>query len=81
MARALFGAKWHRIATYASIGILFWPLKLVFMAIFILLMSSRNPGVTPLDDVSPLPNNRKIMYVIVIILAVLCAPLPPGLLF
>jgi len=81
MARALFGAKWHRIATYASVGILFWPLKLYFMAIFIFLMSSRNPGVTPLDDVSPLPNNRKIMYVIVIILAVLCAPLPPGLLF
>jgi len=81
MARALFGAKWHRIATYASIGILFWPLKLYLMAMFILVLSSRNSSAMPLDDVSPLPNNRKIMYVIVIILAILCAPLPSGLLF
>ena len=81
MARALFGAKWHRIATYASIGILFWPLKLFLMAMFILVLSSRSPSAMPLDDISPLPNNRKIMYVIVIILAILCAPLPSGLLF
>ena len=76
MARALFGQKWHRIATYASIGVLFWPLNLWFMAMFILLMSSRNPGAMPLDDVSPIPKNRKIMYAIVIVLAILCAPFP-----
>jgi membrane-associated protease RseP (regulator of RpoE activity) len=81
MARALFGQKWHRIGTYASIAILFWPLKLYLMAMFILLLSSRNPSAMPLDDVSPLPNNRKIMYVVVIILAILCAPLPGGGLF
>ena len=76
MARALFGQKWHRIATYASVGILFWPLKLFLMAMFILFMSSRNPGAMPLDDVSPVPNNRKFMYVAVIVLAILCAPFP-----
>lgn len=79
MARSLFGAKWHRIATYASIGILFWPLGLWFMAMFILFLSSRNPSAMPLDDVSPIPNNRKMMYGIIIVLAVLCAPLPTGL--
>jgi len=80
MARSLFGAKWHRIGTYASIGVLFL-LNYWFMAIFILVLSSRNPSAMPLDDVSPIPNNRKLMYVVVIILAILCAPLPPGLLF
>ncbi len=80
MARSLFGAKWHRIGTYASIGVLFL-LGYWFMAIFILVLSSRNPSAMPLDDVSPVPNNRKLMYVVVIVLAILCAPLPPGLLF
>ena len=79
MARSLFGAKWHRIGTYASIGVLFL-LNYWFMALFILVLSSRNPGVTPLDDVSPVPNNRKLMYIVVVVLAILCAPLPPGLL-
>ena len=79
MARSLFGAKWHRIGTYASIGVLFL-LGYWFMAIFILVLSSRNPSVMPLDDVSPVPNNRKLMYIVVVVLAILCAPLPPTLL-
>lgn len=79
MARSLFGFKIHRIGTYASIGILFL-LNYWFMALFILILSSRNPSAMPLDDISPVPKNRKLLYVIVIILAVLCAPLPPGLL-
>ncbi len=79
MARSLFGAKWHRIGTYASIGVLFL-LNYWFMAIFILVLSSRNPSAMPLDDVSPVPNNRKWMYVLVVVLAILCAPLPPFLL-
>jgi Zn-dependent protease len=79
MARSLFGAKWHRIGTYASIGVLFL-LGYWFMAIFILVLSSRNPGAMPLDDVSPVPKNRKLMYIVVVVLAILCAPLPPTLL-
>ena len=79
MARALFGAKWHRIGTYASIGVLvllgYWV-----MGMFILLMSSRSPSAMPLDDVSPAPNNRKFMYIIIVVLAILCAPLPPSIL-
>ncbi len=79
MARALFGAKWHRIGTYASIGILFL-LGYFIMAMFILLLSSRNPSAMPLDDVSPVPKNRKFMYIIIVVLAILCAPLPPSIL-
>ncbi len=79
MARALFGAKWHRIGTFASIGVLFL-LGYFFMAIFILVLSSRNPSAMPLDDVSPVPKNRKLMYIVVVVLAILCAPIPPNLL-
>lgn len=79
LARTLLGPKLHRYATYGSMGILvlldFW-----LMAILILVMSSRNPSANPLDDVSPLTKNRKLAYAGVIGLAVLCAPLPSGLL-
>ena len=79
MARALFGAKLHRIGTYASIGVLvllgYWV-----MAMFILLLSSRNPSAMPLDDVSPVPKNRKFLYIVIVVLAILCAPIPPSML-
>ena len=79
LARTLLGPKLHRYATYGSMAILvlldFW-----LMAILILFMSSRNPSATPLDDISPLSKNRKLAYVGIIVLAILCAPLPSGLL-
>jgi len=83
MARTLLGPKLHRYATFGSMAILvllgYW-----LMAMLILIMSSRNPGATPLDDVSPLSRNRKLAYVGIIGLAILCAPLPsnflPGIL-
>ena len=79
MARTLLGPKLHRYATYGSMAILvlldFW-----LMAILILVLSSRNPSANPLDDISPLTKNRKFAYVGVIVLAILCAPLPSGLL-
>ena len=76
MARTIFGFKWHRIATYASVGVLMWPLGYWFFALFILMLSSRNPGAQPSDDISPLPKNRKLMYIVIIFLAILCAPIP-----
>jgi len=79
MARTLLGAKLHRYATYGSMAILvllgYW-----LMALLILFMSSRNPSASPLDDVSPLSRNRKLAYLGIIVLAVLCAPLPAGFL-
>jgi len=81
MVRSILGAKWHRIATYASVGILMWPLNLWFMAIFILLLSSRNPGVQPQDDITPLTKNRIGLYLMIIVLAFLCVPIPETILF
>lgn len=79
MARTLLGPKLHRYATFGSMAILvllgYW-----LMAMLILVMSSKNPSATPLDDVSPLSKNRKMSYIIVIVLAFLCAPLPNGIL-
>ena len=76
MARALFGKNIHRIGTYASIGVLFL-LGYFIMAMFILLLSTRNPSAMPLDDVSPVPKNRKYLYILIVVLAILCAPIPP----
>ncbi len=75
MARTLLGVKLHRYATYGSIAILVL-LNYWLMAVLILFMSSKNPSASPLDDVSPLTKNRKLAYIGIIVLAVLCAPLP-----
>ena len=78
IARVMFGGKWHKYATYASIGVLvllgYW-----LMAMLILIMSSRSPSAVPLDDVSPLSKNRKRLYAVVVILAILCAPIPSSI--
>jgi Zn-dependent protease len=75
LARTLLGPKLHRYTTYGSIAVLiflgFWP-----MAIMIVVLGTRNPSANPLDDVSPLSKNRKIAYLGIIVLAILCAPLP-----
>ena len=75
IARAALGRKWHKITTYAGIGTLailgYW-----IMALFVLSFSMRNPDVRPLDDISPLSSKRKKLFILVIGLAVLCAPLP-----
>ncbi len=75
MARTLLGPKLHRYATFGSIGILVL-LDYFLMAILILVMSSKNPSASPLDDVSPLSKNRKLAYIGIVVLAILCAPLP-----
>ena len=77
MARTLLGPKMHKYATYGSMAILVL-LNYWLMAILILVMSSRSPSASPLDDVSPLSRNRKLAYIGIIGLAVLCAPLPSG---
>jgi len=79
MARTLVGPKIHKYATYGSIGVLIL-LDYFIMAILILVMSYRTPSATPLDDISPLSRNRKIAYIGIIVLAILCAPLPSNLL-
>ena len=78
MARTLLGQKIHRYATYGSMLVLVL-LNYWLMAVLILVMSTKNPSATPLDDISPLTRNRKIAYIGIIVLAFLCAPLPSGL--
>ncbi|HET6459011.1 MAG TPA: site-2 protease family protein [Nitrosopumilaceae archaeon] len=75
IARATFGRNTHKIMTYASIGVLA-AIGYYIMAIFVLMFSMRSPDVKPLDDISPLSNKRKKLFVLVMILAFLCAPLP-----
>jgi len=79
LARTLVGEKWHKYATYASMGILvllgWW-----IMAMLIFFLSSRSPSTQIPDDISPLTRNRKMLYAIVAVLAILCAPLPAGFL-
>ena len=79
MARTLLGAKRHRYATFGSMAILVL-LNYWLMAMLILVLSSRNPSAMPLDDVSPLSKRRKMAYVGIIGLAVLCAPIPSNFL-
>ncbi|MGI0018713.1 MAG: site-2 protease family protein [Nitrosotalea sp.] len=75
IARATFGVKWHKILTYASIGVLA-ATGYYIMALFVLMFSMRSLDVKPLDDISPLSKKRKRMFALVIALAFLCAPLP-----
>ncbi len=75
VARATLGIKWHRILTYVSIGILA-ATGYFIMAFFVLIFSMRSQDVRPLDDISPLSSKRKKMFVFIIALAFLCAPLP-----
>jgi len=75
VARATLGIKWHRILTYASIGILA-ATGYFIMALFVLMFSMRSRDVKPLDDISPLSSKRKKMFPFIMLLAFLCAPLP-----
>lgn len=75
LIRTMFGKKVLRIATYVSAAILFL-MNFWFVALFILFMSRKNSGINIMDDITPLSPKRKISYVLVMILAVLCAPIP-----
>jgi len=74
ISRAVFGPGGHRIATVIGLGLLlisgFWA-----FAILILVMMSFTrrgfAGVEPLDDVSPVSNSRKILYLVGIAMLVL----------
>lgn len=75
VARATFGRKWHRILTYASIGVLA-ATGYFIMAVFVLALSTRSQDVKPLDDTTPLSPKRRMMFPFIMALAFLCAPLP-----
>jgi Zn-dependent protease len=75
LARSALGVRPHRVLTYASVAILF-VLRFYPMALLVLFFSMRAPESTPLDDVTPLSQGRKALFVVALGLAVLCAPIP-----
>jgi Zn-dependent protease len=75
IARAVLGREKHRITTTISIIVLillgFW-----LMALLLIILSMRRMEMRLLDDVTPLSKGRKYIYIFVIFLAILLAPLP-----
>ena len=61
VANAAVSPRVHRYLTWISAGVMvltgFW-----LMAVLVLFLSGRVPSLRPLDDVSPLSNNRKIFF-------------------
>ncbi|MCP8319855.1 MAG: site-2 protease family protein [archaeon] len=75
IARAVLGREKHRIATTISIIVLillgYW-----LMALLLLVLSMRRMEMKPLDDVTPISKGRKYIFILVIFLAILLAPMP-----
>ena len=70
IARAVLSPKLHKVLTYASVIVLFVT-GFQLMALLILILSIKSPEMRPLDDVSPISNGRKIMFICVWIIAAL----------
>jgi Zn-dependent protease len=78
ISRAVFGPSGHRTATLIGLGFLlvssfwtgFWAFALL---ILVMIAFSRRglTGVEPLDDVSPVSNSRKILYLVGIAMLIL----------
>ena len=75
MMRAVLGTKMLNICTYASAAI-FVIMNFWFVALLVLLMSGKRAGITIMDEVTPLSARRKMIYIAIMALAVLCAPIP-----
>jgi Zn-dependent protease len=74
ISRAVFGPAGHRLATLFGLGLLllsgFWAFALLVLAM--MAFTRRGfAGVEPLDDVSPVSNSRKILYILGIVMLVL----------
>jgi membrane-associated protease RseP (regulator of RpoE activity) len=79
MTRAALGSRGHRVLTFAGIGVLF-ALQYPVMAVLVLIMALRAPEGMPLDDVTPISQGRKVLFVVALGLAAICAPIPSYLL-
>lgn len=74
ISRAVFGPGGHRLATVIGLGLLllsgFWVFALLVLGM--MAFTRRGfAGVEPLDDVSPVSNSRKILYLVGIAMLVL----------
>ena len=68
IANSAVSPKVHKYLTIASV-IIMLVTGLVLMALLILFMYGRAPGLRPLDDVSPLSNSRKVIFILTWVLA------------
>jgi len=72
VARALFGDKYHQVASAIGVLILFLFGFYIMAILALFLFFGRHPG--PVDDVSPLSTGRKILGVLSLLLPVLLIP-------
>ena len=78
LVRTVLGARLHKITTYVSFAILAL-IGFEFAAMIFYFWSRNQFSAHPLDDISPLTTKRKIMYLGVVGLAILCLPLPENI--
>jgi membrane-associated protease RseP (regulator of RpoE activity) len=75
IARATLGAKHHRLLTFGGIGALF-ALGIPTMGALVLFLALRAPQVAPLDDVTSVSRGRKVLFIVALAIAAVCAPMP-----
>jgi Zn-dependent protease len=67
ISRAVFGAEVHKVASVIGLLLLFfagyWTFGILILA-FMFFSRRGFAGVEPLDDISPVSNSRKLLYVL-----------------
>jgi len=80
ISRAVFGANGHRVASVVGLLLLFvsgyWTFGVLILA-FMFFSRRGLAGVEPLDDISPVSNSRKILYVLALGMLVLTFAFSP----
>ena len=81
LSSAAWGSRGARAATYLSVLVLivldtpfYWG-----VAIVVLLLAGRPVQVQVLDEVSALSKNRRLIYLVAIVIAFMCVPIPQNL--
>ena len=80
ISRAVFGAGGHRVASVIGLALLFiagyYPFGILVLA-FMFFSRRGFAGVEPLDDISPVSNSRKLLYVLGLVMLVLTFAISP----
>jgi membrane-associated protease RseP (regulator of RpoE activity) len=74
ISRAVFGPGGHKVASVIGLALLFlagyYPFGLLILA-FMFFSRRGFAGVEPLDDISPVSNSRKLLYILALVMLVL----------
>jgi Zn-dependent protease len=80
ISRAVFGAGGHRVASVIGLALLFlagyYPFGILVLA-FMFFSRRGFAGVESLDDISPVSNSRKLLYVLALVMLVLTFAFSP----